>query len=535
MLNRLVRCDLLGAVYSDLHGRVTRAIDVMPRGAHTSTLDTTAPLQNRSEHDGPFYLGVMHWREHPAQAEHCGHLGEPGDGVCIGFRNGTDAIVQYGFHRDDQMFTDRDLALLHMIGPVLQRLVRERAHSHAPLDHHADRAPRTQPRRRGPEQRPDRRDPVHLGRHRPQAPRARVPKARCEQQDRRRRAAPWLRRAHPGPARSARQIRLKANTQLIPRGRIHGVSRRTNTHRYPTGVNRTCRRGTYQGDRERTGLVACRPPVEETTLTTPLEVTMMLTRRSVVGSAAVATTALALGPDALAAPGRRRRARSAEGGQAVLDWEQVSFDTVYGVLGTTPLARPSRSAPPCSASSRSPCTARPAGRRTWAAARSRRPWPRQHTTCCSRTTRARPARSRPPSTTTMDAVGPGHARTKGSRIGADAAREMIAEPEGRRLPRRLGPLQQAGHRPLLAAGGRHDSDVGGRPHARPLARLAPEPGRHGGADQRSVLPRVDRVGRRLRGGPSGGQQQLDRPDARTDGDGAVPQLHQRRANPRRRR
>ena len=52
--------------------------------------------------------------------------------------------------------------------------------------------------------------------------------------------------------------------------------------------------------------------------------------------AAVATTALALGPDALAAPGRRRRARSAEGGQAVLDWEQVSFDTVYGVLGTTP-------------------------------------------------------------------------------------------------------------------------------------------------------------------------------------------------------
>ena len=101
-LNRLVRCDSLGAVYADLHGRVSRAIDVTPRGAHASTVDTTVPPQNRSEHDGPFYLGVMHWREHPAQAEHCGHLGEPGDGVCIGFRNGTDAIVQYGFHRDDQ-------------------------------------------------------------------------------------------------------------------------------------------------------------------------------------------------------------------------------------------------------------------------------------------------------------------------------------------------------------------------------------------------------------------------------------------------
>jgi DNA-binding CsgD family transcriptional regulator len=125
MLNRLVRCDSLGAVYSDLQGRVTRAIDVVPRGTNASIVDTTVPSQNRTEHDGPFYLGVMHWREHPAQAEQCGNLG-PGDGLCIGFRNGTDAIVQFGFHRDDQMFTERDLALLHMVGPVLQRLVRER-------------------------------------------------------------------------------------------------------------------------------------------------------------------------------------------------------------------------------------------------------------------------------------------------------------------------------------------------------------------------------------------------------------------------
>ncbi len=182
MLNRLVRCDSLGAVYSDLHGRITRAIDVMPRGAHTSTLDTTVPSQVRSEHDGPFYLGVMHWREHPAQAEHCGHLGEPGDGVCIGFRNGTDAIVQYGFHRDDQMFTrPRPRAAAH--DRTGSPATGARApHSQAPLDHHADRAPCAQPRRRGPEQRPDRRDAVHLGRHGPQAPRARVPKARCEQQ-----------------------------------------------------------------------------------------------------------------------------------------------------------------------------------------------------------------------------------------------------------------------------------------------------------------------------------------------------------------
>ena len=50
---------------------------------------------------------------------------------------------------------------------------------------------------------------------------------------------------------------------------------------------------------------------------------MMLTRRSVtVGSAALATTAIALGPEALAAPGRRR-GRYAEDGRAVLDWQRI--------------------------------------------------------------------------------------------------------------------------------------------------------------------------------------------------------------------
>ena len=124
MLSRLVRCDSLGAVYSDLHGRVSRVVDVTPRGAHDSTSNTSVPTSAR--HDSPFHLAAMHWCEHPAQAEHCGHVGEPGDEVAIGYRNGTDAIVQYFFRRSDRRFSDRDLALLNMVGPVLQRLVRER-------------------------------------------------------------------------------------------------------------------------------------------------------------------------------------------------------------------------------------------------------------------------------------------------------------------------------------------------------------------------------------------------------------------------
>ena len=58
---------------------------------------------------------------------------------------------------------------------------------------------------------------------------------------------------------------------------------------------------------------------------------MMLTRRSVtVGSAASPPRALVLGPEAVAAP-RRHRKTSAEGGQAVLDWELITFRTVYAV------------------------------------------------------------------------------------------------------------------------------------------------------------------------------------------------------------
>ena len=156
---------------------------------------------------------------------------------------------------------------------------------------------------------------------------------------------------------------------------------------------------------------------------------MMLTRRSVVGSAAVATTALALGPDALAAPGRRRRARSAEGGQAVLDWEQVSFDTVYGVLGTTP----PRTGIPVGAPVLGFVSLAMYRAASWSA----------HLGSSSESAAVAqaahdvllayyPGQAGPLQTAldnTMDAVGPGQARTKGSRIGAEAARDMLRSRE----------------------------------------------------------------------------------------------------------
>jgi hypothetical protein len=63
---------------------------------------------------------------------------------------------------------------------------------------------------------------------------------------------------------------------------------------------------------------------------------MMLTRRSLaVGSAALATTTLAIGPDAVAA-GQPRRHPSPETGQVVLDWQRVSMRTIFTNAAVAP-------------------------------------------------------------------------------------------------------------------------------------------------------------------------------------------------------
>lgn len=126
-IDRLVSCDELGAVYADLHGRISQSTLVFPHGHGEGSVVTRIPAQDRSDHGGPFHLGFMYWRDHPAQAEHCGNDLRSGDGLAIGFRNGSDAVVQYVFGRESRQFSARDLAVLNMLGPVFQRLSRERA------------------------------------------------------------------------------------------------------------------------------------------------------------------------------------------------------------------------------------------------------------------------------------------------------------------------------------------------------------------------------------------------------------------------
>lgn len=127
-LHGLVPCDGLGVSYTDLDGFTAGITHLAPRGHGQGTVTTDpSALGDPTKHDGPFYLGVMHWRLHPRAAEGCDVvLGPRDDSLAIGFRNGGDHIVQFYFERKGRFFTDSERALLDLLGPVLQRLARER-------------------------------------------------------------------------------------------------------------------------------------------------------------------------------------------------------------------------------------------------------------------------------------------------------------------------------------------------------------------------------------------------------------------------
>jgi DNA-binding CsgD family transcriptional regulator len=124
-LDTLVPCDYLGATYVDATGLVSAQHTMTPPARGRGKLVVEPDLHE--QHGGPFYIGVMHWRRYPMLAEGCGVVLNPRqDAWAVGFRNGTDHVVQYWFRRDARHFTGRELALLHILGPVFQRLCRER-------------------------------------------------------------------------------------------------------------------------------------------------------------------------------------------------------------------------------------------------------------------------------------------------------------------------------------------------------------------------------------------------------------------------
>ena len=124
-LDALVPCDQSGIVFVDGTGLVTASTTLAPTARGKGTVVTREDLQ--VQHGGPFYIGVMHWRRYPTLAEDCGIvLTQCEDALAIGYRNGTDHVVQYWFRREHRHFSRRDLDLFELLLPSLQRLARER-------------------------------------------------------------------------------------------------------------------------------------------------------------------------------------------------------------------------------------------------------------------------------------------------------------------------------------------------------------------------------------------------------------------------
>jgi DNA-binding CsgD family transcriptional regulator len=81
--------------------------------------------------DGPLNIGIVHWGGVPGYAPVLA-AENLSDCATVGFRNGPDCVVQLWLDRAVGVFTERDLALLRLIAPILQRLLRERPTPHLP-------------------------------------------------------------------------------------------------------------------------------------------------------------------------------------------------------------------------------------------------------------------------------------------------------------------------------------------------------------------------------------------------------------------
>ena len=116
-LAALVRCDAIGAALTDPNGYVVDEVE-LPHG-HGATLSDSGC-------DGPLRIGVVHWTRVPGHARRI-HAEGLSDFLALGFRNGRDRVVQVWWYRRTGKFSDRDVAVLTMIAPAVQRLVRDAA------------------------------------------------------------------------------------------------------------------------------------------------------------------------------------------------------------------------------------------------------------------------------------------------------------------------------------------------------------------------------------------------------------------------
>lgn len=116
VISRLVPSDTIDVHVADSTGCVVECVS-LPHTAYGSFDPQVC--------DGPLPLGLVHQSRDPDHMDLLRSVGVA-DGVVIGFRSGRDHVSQLGLDRHMTMFSERDLAVLRMIAPALQRLLRTR-------------------------------------------------------------------------------------------------------------------------------------------------------------------------------------------------------------------------------------------------------------------------------------------------------------------------------------------------------------------------------------------------------------------------
>lgn len=114
LISRLIPSDTIDVHIADSTGCVIECVALPP-----TPIGSFDPQMC----DGPLPLGLVHQSRDPDHRELLRSVGVA-DGVVIGFRTGRDHVSQLGLDRRKSMFSERDLAMLRMIAPALQRLLR---------------------------------------------------------------------------------------------------------------------------------------------------------------------------------------------------------------------------------------------------------------------------------------------------------------------------------------------------------------------------------------------------------------------------
>ena len=114
LISRLIASDTIDVHIADSTGCVTERV-ALPHAA----LGSFDPQMC----DGPLPLGLIHQSRDPDHRDMLRSVGVA-DGVVMGFRTGRDHVSQLSLDRRTSMFSERDLAMLRMIAPALQRVLR---------------------------------------------------------------------------------------------------------------------------------------------------------------------------------------------------------------------------------------------------------------------------------------------------------------------------------------------------------------------------------------------------------------------------